>query len=341
MKTFIKMVAMAIGAIAVVACGSKEQAKPQPVAVKTETAGNTLGINNRTYVGVVEEESSVAVSFTCAGLLTRVCVSEGQSVAKGQLIAEIDNTQAVNALHAAEAQMKQASDAMARMKQLHDNNSLPDIKWVEVQSKYEQAQAQVDLAKKSIADCRICSPVSGVVGNHVMSAGETAMPAMPVATILNINTVKIKVGIPEKEIAAISANTPTKIRVEALGAEFEGGTIEKGVVADAVTHTYDIKVNVPNKSKQLLPGMVCNVEVKAAGNDSKVDAPITLPISAVQQGADGSNFVWKQINGKAHRQQVTTGEPHGNRIIILQGVNAGDEIITEGFHRLSEGTEVK
>jgi len=340
MKNIINVLTLMAAAIVLTACGSKEQQKPNPVAVKTETASNFVGINNRTYVGVVEEESSTAVSFTSSGIITRVCVSEGQHVAKGQLIAEIDKTQATNMVHAAEAQLKQANDALARMKQLHDANSLPDIKWVEVQSKAEQAQAQMDLAKKSLADCQMYAPVSGVIGSGLKQAGETAMPAMPVANILNINTVKIKVSIPEKEIAAISASTHTSIFVEALGASFEGGSIEKGVVADPVTHNYDIKINVPNQSKQLLPGMVCNVEVKATGNGN-IEAPISVPITAVQQAADGSMFVWKQVGNKAHRQQVTTGEAVGNRIVIEQGIIAGDIIIIEGYHRISEGTEVK
>lgn len=341
MKNVMKSLMLMAGVVVLVACGGKEQAKPMPVAVKTETVGPGLGQNNRTYVGVVEEESSTAVSFTSAGLLSRVCVTEGQHVAKGQLIAEIDKTQATNALHAAEAQHKQAADALARMKQLHDNASLPDIKWVEAQSKMEQAQAQLDLARKNLADCAVYSPVSGVVGKGVKSAGETALPAMPVANILNINTVKIKVAVPEKEIAAISATTPTRISVEALGAEFEGGRIDKGVEADPISHTYDIKVNMANPGGKLLPGMVCNVEVKAVASAQSADAPITLPLTAVQQAAGGSKFVWKKQGNKAHRQQVTTGQSCGNRIEILQGVVAGDVVIVEGYHRLSEGTEVK
>lgn len=328
--------------VALASCGGKkEEAKPIPVVVKTEVANEQVGFGNRTYVGVVEEESSTAVSFTGSGMLTRVYVSEGQRVGRGQLIATIDPTQARNMLRAAEAQMAQANDAYNRMKQLYDNNALPEIKWVETQSKVDQAKAQLDLARKNVADCAVHAPCSGVIGSHVMSAGETVLPAMPVATILNINNVKIKASVPEKEMASILPNTPTRITVEALQTSYQGGRIEKGVEADPLTHTYDIRILVPNKGQQLLPGMVCNVEIKGSGLADHDNGGVTVPITAVQQGADGDKFVWLMVSGKAHRQQVQLGASKGDRIAVSSGLKPGDVVIIEGFHRLSEGTAVE
>jgi RND family efflux transporter MFP subunit len=329
-------------------CGSTHKdRKTAPVRVNTEVASEQLSLGNRTYVGVVEEESSTAVSFTGSGMLTKVYVSEGQRVSRGQTIATIDATQARNMLRAAEAQMRQASDALARMQQLHDNNALPEIKWVETQSQVAQAQAQLDLAKKNLADCSVSAPMNGVIGRGVKQAGETVLPAMPVATILNINKVKVKVSIPEKEMATIQPSTPTRITVDALQASFEGGHIEKGVEADPLTHTYDIRINVANQGQRLLPGMVCNVELKGSGLSTHESGELTVPITAVQQSADGNKFVWiakssadKRQGMIAHRQKVQLGDATGNRIVISSGLHSGDHVITEGFHRLSEGTEV-
>ena len=323
--------------------GTKEERKVAPVRVKTEVVGETADVNSRTYVGEVEAESSTAVSFTGSGTVLRVLVDEGQRVSKGQLIAEIDATQARNALANCEAQMRQANDALARMKQLHDQNSLADMKWVETQSQVAQAQAQLDMAKKAVADCRVYAPVSGVVGKKMMNAGETALPSQPVCTILNINNVKVKVSVPEKEIAQFSATTPTEIRVEALGETFAGGRIEKGVQADPVSRTYDIRIRVENPGERLLAGMVC--EVKVMGGSDTVAANETtgevvmVPITAVQRSADGSMFVWKAEGGKAHRAKVTLGEASGNRMEVMSGLKKGEKVIVEGYQKLSEGTE--
>ena len=256
-KTSIFLIVAA--AMSLMACSeNKTERKAEPIAVKTETVKAGSDLQGRTYVGTVEEESSTSISFAGSGTLTRVYVEEGQAVRAGQLIAEMDKTQAQNMLAAAEAQMKQANDALARMKQLHDNGSLAEIKWVETQSAVEQAQASLDLAKKNLADCSVRTPVSGIVGKGVKQAGETVLPALAVASVLNINNVRIVVSVPEKEIATFKPKTPTTISVEALGGRtYQGGTITKGVEADGTTHTYDIKIHLQNTDHSLLPGMVC------------------------------------------------------------------------------------
>ncbi|MCR4852789.1 MAG: efflux RND transporter periplasmic adaptor subunit [Prevotella sp.] len=329
------------GAVVVIfltACSEKQERQVEPIAVETETVSSDGHLNARTYVGVVEEESATSVSFTGSGTLTRVCVDEGKSIRAGQLIAEIDKTQARNMLSAAEAQMKQAKDALSRMQQLHDNGSLAEMKWVETQSRVEQAKAQLDLAKKSVADCSVYAPVSGIIGKNVMNAGETVLPSMPVASILNINSVKIVVSIPEKEIALITSNTATTISVEALGGRtFKGGTITKGVEADGLTHTYNIKIHLANTDHSLLPGMVCQVRVDGLKSSERMNVPIT----SIQKNAKGESFVWTIKEGKAHRTPVTTGRASGNRIAIEGGLNEGDQVVTEGYQKLSEGTEIK
>jgi len=340
-KEQVKTVLMAVAVVSLTACSEKKaERQVEPVAVETEQVVTASALASRTYVGVVEEASATSVSFTGSGMLTRVCVEEGQSVSAGQLIAEIDPTQSKNLLAAAEAQMKQANDALERMKQLHDNGSLAEMKWVETTSKVEQAQAQLELAKKSLADCKVYAPVSGIVGKGVKKPGETVLPSLPVASILNINHVKVVVSVPEKEIAQFTPNTPTTISVEALGGKtFEGGTITKGVEADNITHTYEIKIHLPNGGHQLLPGMVC--QVKCSVSATTADGQLSVPITAVQKNARGEQFVWTVKGDKAHRTLVTTGRAAGNRIAVAQGLTAGDIVVTEGYQKLSEGTVIK
>ena len=325
-------------------CGGekKNETEKPAVRVQTEVAGQATSSDEREYVGVVEEQSATSISFTGSGTVARVCISAGQRVSKGKLIAELDKTQAKNAVAMAEAMMTQANDALARMKQLHDNNSLPDMKWVETQSKVEQARSQLEMARKQLAECSIYAPVSGIVGKDVTNVGETVLPAMPVAKILDIKNVKVKVSIPEKEIASIKSNTPMQITVDANGGkQYAGGAIEKCVEASSMTHTYDIKISVSNPTGELLPGMVCKVR-KVSGNDAKVtDGHITVPITAVHKNAKNELFVWVVKNNVAKRQMVSTGHATGNRIVITNGLASGDRIVTEGHQKLSEGSLVQ
>ena len=230
----------------------KKDVEKAPVRVKTEQVNVSSGSTGEVYVGIVEEREATAVSFTGMGVVKRVLVSEGQSVSRGQLLAEMDDTQARNLLSGAEAQMAQANDALSRYKMLHDNGSLPDVQWVEIQSKVAQAKSQLEVAKKNLTDCRLVAPVSGIVGKKMVGAGETALPSRAVVTILDVSSVKVKVAVPEAEVSDITARTPSVIKVDAINRSYDGGHIEKGVDADALTHTYDVRINVQNTERNCL-----------------------------------------------------------------------------------------
>ena len=324
----------------VVSCGEKKGSEVKaPTRVKTQVVSSASVDNRMTYVGIVEEREGTAVSFTSMGVVKRMLVNEGQYVSRGQLIAEMDDTQARNLLSGAEAQMTQANDALERYKMLHDNGSLPEVQWVEIQSKVAQAKSQLEVAKKNLADCRLTAPVSGMIGQRAVKAGETALPSQAVVTILDISSVKVKVSIPESEVSGIHASTPTTVSVEAVGIQVNGGRIEKGVVADALTHTYDVRIQVANSDRKLLPGMVASVSFmseKSQGSSEK-----SLPVTAVQKAADGSLFVWTIANDStAHRAKVSIGETNGNNVSVTEGLEVGQRVVTEGYQKLSEGTKV-
>ena len=364
-----------LAVLAIASCGKKEESRVKaPIRVKTEVAAHEHGNSDaRTFVGTVEEREATAVSFTGMGVVRRVLVSEGQHVGRGQLLAEMDDTQARNLLAGAEAQVAQAEDALARYSQLHEAGSMTEAQWVEVQSKVAQARSSLEVARKNVADCRLTAPVSGIIGRKLVGAGETALPSQAVVTILDISQVKVRVAVPEGEISHIATNTPTYIKVEAVGRTFEGGRIEKGVVADAMTHTYDVRIAVDNREGLLLPGMVAAVRFVAAmpqhtgtgqdgragrtGQDSETgqdgragqagrdgrtgQEAMTLPVTAVQQRAAGQLFVWTvAADSTAHRTPVSIGPTSGNRVSITEGLKGGERIVTEGYQKLSEGTRV-
>ena len=330
---------LALFAVVIVsACSGNQTASgvKNPVKVKVEAAKASQRSGAISYVGTVEEAQATAVSFTGMGTVTKVVVSEGQAVSKGQLIAEIDDTQARNLLTTAQAMADQANDAYARYSQLHDAGSMAEAQWIEVQSKVAQANAQLEIAKKNLNDCRLTAPVSGIIGKKKINAGETVVPSQTVATILDISSIWVKVAVPEEEIGKIGPATKTNIEVKAIGKSVTGGRIEKGIVADALTHTYSIRVNVANPGRDILPGMVANVNMNA----DAASEGITLPVESVQKAADGSLFVWTVDNGAAAMKTVTTGGTIGNRIIIKSGLDKGDNVIVEGWQKVGIGTRV-
>ena len=336
------MMGLLLGSLMCGSC-SKQNADgaKAPTRVKIEKVSASSGVDGSAYVGIVEEREATAVSFTSMGTVRRVVVSEGQHVSRGQLLAEMDDTQARNLLAAAEAMAAQANDALERYGKLHANGSLPEVQWVEVQSKVAQAQSQLEVARKNVADCRLTAPVSGIVGRKMVGAGETAMPSQAVVTILDISSVKVKVSVPEADMSSLSTQTPSTVVVEAVQRRFSGGRVEKGVQGDPLTHTYDVRVSVDNREHLLLPGMVATVRFDGLSAQPADQQLLTLPVTAVQKSAEGRLFVWTVgSDSTAHRAVVSVGPTTGNRIAITSGLDDGSSVVVEGYQKLSEGSQV-
>lgn len=267
-------------------CSSpKKNRTVDPLRVETIVAAPSADVGAAVYVGAIEEESSAALSFPVAGTVARTFADEGRRVGKGHLLAELDPTSARRTFEAAEAALNQAKDACARLKQLYDAESLPEIKWVEAQTRLRQAEAAFGIAKKNLEDCSLYAPFSGVVGQRRISAGETALPGVPVLTLLEVGRVKVRFSVPELEIARLGADSRIGVGVAALGDRvFPAGKIEKGAVANPAAHTYDVRATLDNAAGELLPGMVCRVTVSPAESAEE----IAVPLRAVQQAGEGA-----------------------------------------------------
>ena len=319
-------------------CTSPKKAHTaDPLRVGTIVVTPSSDIDAALYVGTIEEETSAALSFPVAGTLARTYADEGQRVQQGQLLAELDPTSARQTFDAAQAALDQAKDACARLKQLYDAESLPEIKWVEAQTRLRQAEAAFGIAKKNLEDCSLYAPFSGVVGQRRISAGETALPGVPVLTLLEVGRVKVRFSVPEQEIARLGADSRIGVGVAALGDRvFPAGKIEKGAVANPAAHTYDVRATLDNAAGELLPGMVCRVTVSPAESAEE----IAVPLRAVQQAGDGSRFVWTVRGDSAVRTAVTTGRLVNDGIVLTGGIAAGDRVVVDGMQKIGEGSKV-
>ena len=332
-------VVIMLASMLLMSCRKKvEEQKISAVRVTTETVSAEGAFAAKNYVGEVMAEHATAVSFSVGGLIQQMLVEEGQHVTKGQTIAIVDATQTRNALTAAEAVLAQAQDTYDRMKVLHERGSLSDMDWVGVESKLATAKSSYDMAKKNIGDTRLTAPCNGIIGQKMAEAGMTVMPSQPVCTILDIRNIKVKVNVPERDMADGLKSDQVLIRVDALGETFGCTGVQKGIQGNPVSRTYDVFFYVKNQSSRLLPGMVADVQLANASGDSAQS--ITVPIRAVQRRSKGELFVWAIKDGKAVCKTVTVGSTNGGRTEIASGLSVGDKVIVEGYQKLSEGMDV-
>lgn len=374
------MIALSALSLLTVSCSEQKQERENVIKVKTIEASSTSLYGAENYSGTIEENGGVSLSFPVGGTVKQLNVTEGQAVGSGQLVAVLDATtlgnlvsassatvgqaqaavgQARAGLAQAEKSAAQALDAYKRMKQLHDNGSLPEIKWVEVQTQYQQAQdavnavrqqvsqaeaavqsakAQKNISLKNLHDTRLYAPSAGYISRKLTEVGQNVAPGQPVAMLVNIRQVKIKINVPEDDIAKIHVGQEFRFTVSSLaGQTFTARVTEKGVSADPITRSYEVKAVADNANRKLLPGMVCDVYVQSSSNTSA----ITLPANIIQIDIDNRPFVWTVVNGVARKTSVTLGESVGDNVQVVGGLSSKDKVIIEGQQKVSNGMKVK
>lgn len=331
---------LAAGAMTASGCSSGPRtAGERAVPVRAVTVvADEQGAADREYIGVIEEESATALSFPVQGTVASLTADEGQRVGQGRVLARLDERNLQSVYNGAQASLAQAEDAMKRLQLLYDNGSLPEIKYVEAQTKLEQARSMEQVARKNLEDSRLVAPFGGVIGKRAVEAGENVLPGQTVCTLLKTDAVKVKIPVPENEIAAVEPGRKARIAVAALGGRtYDGVVKEKGVTANPVSHTYEVRIPLPNPGGELMPGMVCRVALEG---DTSARA-IVLPSRAVQVTGRGDRFVWCVREGKATIVPVTVGALTEGGVVITDGLEAGERVITDGYQKVSEGTKVE
>lgn len=286
--------------------------------------------------GQMDAATSVAVSFGTLGSVERVLASEGQKVSKGQILAVLDEGYLRDQLAIAKAKSDQAEDAWKRMEPMHRSGSLPDIKWVEVETGRDQARSSVSMAQRNLDDALLKSPLTGIVSRRAIEPGERAQPGVSAFTVVDTRTMLATLSIPEKDISQIRSGMAARVDVQAVGRKLTGKVKEVGVAADPFTRTYKVKVEVANPDGALRVGMLAQVRLAVPGRKGTPIAPVA---SLLVDERDGK-YVWILTDSVIHRRGVRIGALLQEGIAIDSGLAVGETVVVSGTPMLSEGLRV-
>lgn len=326
-----------LGTLVVSSCKNGEENHERIITVETVKVEESKITDESEYIGTIEEDIVVALSFPLQGKIQAIQGREGEFVTKGTILAEIDGQNLKKMHNAALATLNQAEDGMQRLQQLYDKESLPEIKYIEVKTQLEQARSMEAIARKNLDDIELIAPFDGVIGERSVELGENVLPNQSVYKLLKINKVLVKIPVPEMEISAIRVGDTVQIKIPALrGKNIEGVVREKGVKAHPISHTYEVRCEVNNLEKELLPGMACRVSTQRGGNNV-----ISIPGKCVQVSNDGSRFVWVVSDNIVSRRIIEAGRLTSDGIIVTKGLQGGEQIVVSGFQKIVNGSKVE
>ncbi len=362
-------VLVAIVVVRLVAGGSarhkiKQVVIPVKVAmVKTRTVPVYL-----TALGSVVPYRTVVVQPMITGPLLKVLFHEGQFVQKGQLLAQIDPApyQAALAQAAARLAQDQASAANAGLQArqyaaLVQQNytskqqaATAQATLLEAEALVRQDQATIETDKINLGYTKIRAPIAGKTGILQINAGNIVTPALSngIVTINTLQPISVQFSLPQQDLPVLRAamtQGPVTVSARDEGGASDHAVIDNGTLSvidntiNSSTGTLTAKGRFANARKNLWPGGFVNVRVLVR----TITHALVVPSDAVQQGPDGS-FVYVVMPAtggaklpKIKVQPVTLGYQGRNQVVIKRGLRFGDQVVTEGGARLSEGSVVR
>jgi RND family efflux transporter MFP subunit len=335
-----KTILVTLTVLSFVGCNHKKNVEsptdPQVVLAEVNNVKNSTDLH---YSGSIEASQTIPLTFQTSGTVLKVLVSAGDAVHKGQLLGTVDKADAQNMYEVTNSKYLQAKDAYNRLKEVHDNGSLPEIKWVEMESNLQQAQSSVAIAKNNLSKCNLYAPDNGVIGKRNVEPGMSSISVTAPLELVKIETVYVKIAVAENEISKIKKGQKARFKVSALDDKiFDGVVTNVGVVADQISRTYEVKITVKNSGLLLKPGMVCDVNL---GITATKDI-LTVASQAVDKDRDNNTFVFVVDTEQkiAKKRIIHIGNYVNDNIEILDGLSVGEKVVCEGKQKLSDNCKV-
>jgi RND family efflux transporter MFP subunit len=202
------------------------------------------------------------------------------------------------------------------------------------------AAAQASEEGKRLSDTRLVAPISGSVAMRKVDPGQTVAPGVPVFTIVELNPVKVRVGVPEAEIGKVHPGAAAEISAPSLGGRsFTGKVAIIGVAAEPASRTYTVKVLIPNPGPVLLAGMVAEARIFGP---TKIKS-LTIPGEAVVPDPQGAPtvFVYSAERKRVYGRRVEVGPPVGKEVEIRSGLTGSEQVVVAGQGKVREGSVVE
>lgn len=322
-----------------------EAAPLKPVRTMTVNLGST---SSRSFTGVVDAARTAQIGFRVNGELKLVNTKEGDEVKEGQVLAQLDQTDFKIKLSAAQADYDRAQSEFKRANSLLKKSAISASDFEKLKAQFSNAKAQLASAKQNMEYTVLKAPFAGVVAKQYLSNFEKISSSTTFAVVQDLSAFEVKIDIPESVMIKIKRNESKDVY-----AVFDGNDKQKypltfkevSTRADEKTQTYGVKfvMEAPDDIN-LLPGMSTRVIAKQKTAD-KNTSNIYIPAHCVLEDSQG-RFVYvvnenAQGNGEVSRRAVVVGELNENGIQIIQGLDAGDKVVTAGMSKMSQGLVVR
>lgn len=291
-------------------------------------------------IGTAQARESIVLTPKVADTIRRLRFDSGDRVRAGQVLVEMSSVEQAADMAEARASNQAAQEDLRRTQELFNRGFASQARLDTVQAAADAAEARLNAGASRIADRTIRAPFAGVVGLRLASPGQYVRPGDQIGTLDDTSEIKLDFTITETQIARIVPGVQLVARTAAYpGRDFTGSIASVDSRIDPATRTVRIRAILPNSDGTLRPGMLMTVDVRSNPRDA-----LAIPEIAILDQIDGA-YVYRLATRENARVvelvRIRTGQRGGGMAEVLEGLNAGDQVITEGVQSVRPGQTVQ
>jgi membrane fusion protein, multidrug efflux system len=290
----------------------------------------------------VQTKENIILSAEMGGVLKQLYVKEGQSVSKGQIVAIIDDGGMGQQLAQMEIQANLAKTTFDRQKNLWEQKIGSEIQYLQAKTNYEGQQKAIAQMKSQLAKTVIRAPFSGTIDDVITERGSVVGPGAPVVRIVNLNNMYLEAEVPEKNLPNVKKGADVIVEFPVLNERMNSKVTQASNYINPENRSFNIQIAVPNKNSKIKPNLSSKIQIKDYANPKA----IVVPISIISENAEGEQYLYVAENVTSDGQAVArkviikTGLSQGNVVEVLEGINDGDFIISEGARSVKDKQKV-
>ena len=276
--------------------------------------------------GTLTSNEEVELASESSGLIQNLSLREGQEVDKGELLVKINDSELKAQLKRADFRLNLAEDREKRQQQLLDKGGISQEEYDATLNEVNVLRAEVSLINAQIDKTEIRAPFTGKLGLKYISEGSYINPSSKIATLQDIDPIKIDFSIPERYASQIEVGNKVTFTVQGLETPLQAEVYAKEPRIDSDTRTLQVRARSSNPDGKLLPGAFADLELTLKTIE---DAKMVPTISLVPELQGQKVFILK--NGVVEPRSVTTGLRNEAKVQIIEGVEVGDTVLTTGL----------
>ena len=308
-----------------------------------QTAVRVAPVTEGTISEAIKSASTVLadkradVVLETSGTVAALRAEEGDVVASGRVLAVLKNPQVSAELDRAEANFTKANADFTSVAGLFEQGYVARREFDEAKLAAVAARATVEAAREAAASLRLKSPIRGTVSLRDIRYGEAVSPGKLAFSVVDLRDLLVEVNLPEKDLTRLRVGQESKITSELLEGEEASGRVARiSPVIDAKTGTVKVTIAIDPTSQRVLPGMFVQLEIVVATHE----LALLIPKVALVYD-EGAATVFRVAEGKATQVEIKKGFTGANEVEVVDGLQAGDQIVVAGQGLLQDGAAVR